>query len=171
MNKQQHSTGRQAGFTVIELVVVAVLVGLASLLTFQQLHALKVANDNSDRKTAINAMYYALEEVYYREHKSYPATLTSATLPSVDPKLFTDPDGFTLGKAALTEKDLQDIQNGATPSDDIMSQIDNLLGGKSANYHYDGINCDNDGNCKGYKLRADLRGEAEYVKQNRTHKN
>ena len=160
---------RQAGFTVIELFVVAVVLIIAGVLIFVQMNSLKATNQDSQRKTAINAMYYALEEVYYKKHQSYPATLTSATLPSVDPSLFTDPDGFTLGKESLSEDELQQlIDNGDTDAD-VELRLDSLSRGKSPNYHYDAKDCDANGNCKGYTLRADLSTEAQYTKKNRSH--
>ena len=167
MNTSQHA--RQAGFTVIELFVVAVILIIAGILIFVQMNNLKATNQDSQRKTAINAMYYALEEVYYKKHQSYPATLTSATLPSVDPTLFTDPDGFTLGKESLSADELQKLINGGDTSTDVELRLDSLSKDKSPNYHYDAKDCDTNGNCKGYTLRADLTAEAQYVKNNRTH--
>ncbi len=160
---------RQSGFTVVELVVVALLVALAGVLIFIQINNLKVANQDSQRKTAINAMYYALEEVYYKKNLSYPATLTSATLPSVDPTLFTDPDGFTLGKEALSEAELQKLIDSGTTTADVTQRLAAVSAGKQPNYHYDATNCDTSGNCKSYTLRADLIGEAQYVKKSRVH--
>lgn len=165
MNGKKYN--RQAGFTVIELVSVAVLLGIASIFVFVQINNLKAAMRDSDRKTAINAMYYALEEVYHKEHESYPETLTPATLPSVDPALFTDPDGFTLGKESLSEDELQKMVNSGDASPELEKRLASLLAGKGPNYHYDATDCDNEGNCKGYTLRADLTSEAQYVKKSR----
>ncbi len=167
MNKN-HSV-RQAGFTVIELFVVAGVLIAAGVLIFVQMNNLKIANQDSQRKTAINAMYYALEEVYYKKHQSYPATLTSATLPSVDPLLFTDPDGFTLGKESLSMDELQKLIDNGDTDTNVEQRLDSLTRGKSPNYHYDATGCDAQGNCKGYTLRADLVAETQYTKTNRTH--
>jgi prepilin-type N-terminal cleavage/methylation domain-containing protein len=160
---------RQAGFTVIELIVVAIVLAIAGFLVFNQINTIRVANENNQRKTAINAMYYALEEVYYKKHQAYPASLTSATLPSVDPNLFTDPDGFTLGKEALSEDELQKLIDNGDTSTDVTQRVASLSAGKQPNYHYDATNCDANGDCTGYTLRADLVGEAEYIKKNRPH--
>ena len=46
------------------------------------------------RKTAINAMYYAIEEGFYEEHQYYPEDITEDVLTVIDPELFTDPNGF-----------------------------------------------------------------------------
>ncbi len=51
------------------------------------------------RKTAINAMYYALEEDFYKEHGYYPESISEDNLKVVDPALWTDPFGFNLGDA------------------------------------------------------------------------
>lgn len=159
----------QRGFTVIELIVVAIVLAVASVMVFAYANNVSATNQDEQRKTAINAMYYALEEVYYKQHSSYPATLTTATLPSVDPALFTDPDGFTLGKEALSEDELEKLISNGDTSDDTAKRLAAISAGKSPNYHYDGKDCDSAGNCKSYTLRADLVKEAEYVKKNRTH--
>lgn len=86
------------GFTVIEIIVVISVFAFASAVFFIQRSNLEVANRDQERKTAINAMYYSLEEVYYKEHKSYPRVVNSTTLPSVDPALFKDPNGVAIGE-------------------------------------------------------------------------
>lgn len=89
---------RAQGFTVIELIVVIVFLGVASVVLFSQRANLNATSRDHQRKTAINAMYYSLEEVYHKEHNSYPLTIDSKTLPSVDPDLFIDPTGVTVGE-------------------------------------------------------------------------
>lgn len=158
----------QSGFTVIELLIVIVVVIAASVLVFTQIDTVRTTGQDQQRKTAINAMHYALEEVYYQQYKSYPSTLKSSTLPSVDPELFTDPHGFTLGKEALSEKELQELSDSGNASDDAIKRLNAINAGKSPNYHYDATDCDTDGNCKGYTLRADMAKEAEYTKKNRS---
>jgi type II secretory pathway pseudopilin PulG len=87
------------GFTVIEVIFVAVLVGLASILFFVQKNTIEVIARDDKRKIAINAMYYGLEEVYYKTNKYYPQTISSNNLKSVDPDLFTDMNGIKIGEA------------------------------------------------------------------------
>lgn len=102
------------GFTVIELIFVIVLLGAASLIFFSQKHGITVANQNATRKTAINAMYYSLEEVYYPAHNSYPQTINSSILPSVDPALFKDPSGNAIGTGKSNYRyTATDCTNGA----------------------------------------------------------
>jgi len=156
-----------SGFTVIELIVVTTVLVVAGLLVFNQITNLNRAAADTQRKTAINAMYYALEEVYFKQQGHYPASLTTETLPSVDATLFTDPDGFTLGKEALSEDELQKLISNGDASDDVKKRFAAVTAGKGPNYHYDPTNCDNEGKCKSYTIRADLISEAEYVKKSR----
>lgn len=96
MNKLTH------GFTVVELlIVVSVLVG-ASILFFVQKNDLEVISRDKDRKTSINAIYYSLEEVFYKNNQYYPQSITADILPSVDPELLSDPAGNTIGAAEST---------------------------------------------------------------------
>ena len=52
---------------------------------------------DEDRKIAINAMYYALEEDFYKDHGYYPSEISEENIPAIDPSLWTDPTGFNLG--------------------------------------------------------------------------
>ena len=85
------------GFTVLELVIVATFAGLLFLLFFIQKTNLDALARDEDRKTAINAMYYALEESFYKDHKYYPETISEENIKVIDPALWTDPDGYNLG--------------------------------------------------------------------------
>jgi type II secretory pathway pseudopilin PulG len=163
MGRTQNS--KQAGFTVIELIFVGVVLAIGAVLVYSQFNGLRVANDDVQRKTAINAMYYALEEVYFKQHGFYPAALDAAILPSVDPALFTDPDGFTLGKEMLSKEELQALIDDNEASEDFQKRLISINAGKSPNYHYDATGCDVDAKCKSYTLRADLVNEAQYVKK------
>lgn len=90
------------GFTVIELIVIIVVLGAASILFFIQKNNVEVAARDNDRKTAINAMYYSLEQVFYKANGFYPQAIDETNLPSVDPALFTDPDGAKIGTTEST---------------------------------------------------------------------
>ena len=77
----------------IEIIVVMVLCVTVGVLFTQQKSAIERVDRDRQRKTAINAMYYSLEEVYFRANNSYPLKIDKTVLPSMDPALFTDPDG------------------------------------------------------------------------------
>lgn len=90
---------RKSGFTILELVIVIAFASLALVLFFVQKANVDAMNRDEDRKTAINAMYYALEEGYFVENGYYPETISEENLKVIDPNLFTDPDGYNLGTA------------------------------------------------------------------------
>lgn len=87
------------GFTVLELLVVIVLLGIGSWLFFTEKASVTAVQRDAARKVAINAMYYNLEEVYYDQYKYYPASIDSKTLRAMDPSLFADPTDIKLGEA------------------------------------------------------------------------
>jgi type II secretory pathway pseudopilin PulG len=92
-------TKKSNGFTVIELIFIILLISFASVIFFIQKQNLEIVSQDNTKKTAINAMYYGLEEVYYPANGYYPQTISADNLKSVDPTLFTDPDGVKLGTA------------------------------------------------------------------------
>lgn len=89
---------KKSGFTILELAIVIAFATLALVLFFIQKANLDAMERDEDRKTAINAMYYALEEGFYAQKKYYPETISEENLTVMDPALFTDPNGVNLGK-------------------------------------------------------------------------
>ena len=85
------------GFTVLEIIIVAVFATLALVLFFVQKSNIDAMRRDEDRKTAINAMYYALEESFYKDHGYYPEFISEENIKVIDPALWTDPLGFNLG--------------------------------------------------------------------------
>lgn len=89
---------RLNGFTTIELLVVITIIAIGSFVFFTQKANLNEMQRDSQRKTAINAMYYSLEEVFYEQNNYYPTEINSKVLRSVEPSLFTDPTDVKLGE-------------------------------------------------------------------------
>ncbi|MBR2766751.1 type II secretion system protein [Candidatus Saccharibacteria bacterium] len=85
------------GFTILEIIVVGVFASLLLVFFFIQKANVDAMNRDEDRKIAINAMYYALEEGFYKEHQYYPEQISEENLKVVDPSLWTDPSGHNLG--------------------------------------------------------------------------
>lgn len=85
------------GFTLIEITIVGAFAALLVVLFFIQKANVDAMNRDDDRKTAINAMYYALEEYYYPKYGYYPSEISEEVLPVIDPQLFTDPFGMNIG--------------------------------------------------------------------------
>lgn len=90
---------KNEGFTVIEIIFVTVILAIASIFFFIQKNSLQVTADDNAKKTAINSMYYSLEEVFFPANNYYPQSISSDNLKSVDPDLFDDPDGLTINTA------------------------------------------------------------------------
>jgi type II secretory pathway pseudopilin PulG len=84
---------RTSGFTVIEIIVVIAFLAATGVVLLFQKGAISAAQRDGQRKTAINAMYYNLEEVYYKNNGNYPVSIDSNVLTAMDPSLFTDPNG------------------------------------------------------------------------------
>ena len=88
---------RRNGFTLVELIIVIVFASLLLIFFFLQKASVDAMNRDDQRKTAINAMYYALEEGFYAKSGYYPETISEDNLKMMDPALFTDPLGINLG--------------------------------------------------------------------------
>ena len=88
---------RKNGFTVLEVIVVAIFASLILALFFIQKTNIDAMERDEDRKIAINAMYYALEESFYKENGYYPESISEENIKVIDPALWTDPLGFNLG--------------------------------------------------------------------------
>ena len=89
---------KKSGFTILELAIVILFATLALVLFFIQKANMDAMRRDEDRKIAINAMYYALEEGFYTQNKYYPETISESNLTVMDPALFTDPNGVNLGQ-------------------------------------------------------------------------
>lgn len=89
---------RSQGFTVIEIIAVIIFLSLAVFLLVSQQGTINAAQRDSTRKTALNAMYYNLEEVFYAKNGYYPYKIDSTVLTAMDPALFTDPNGIKMNQ-------------------------------------------------------------------------
>lgn len=133
------------GFTVIELIIAfVILVILASFFVIQR-NSLESSQRDQQRKTAINAMYYDLKDVFFAKNHYYPKTISRSNLTAMDQSLFTDPDGYILNGDKCSDKD----GNSATGL---------------CNYHYTAIDCNSAGECSAFKLSSDMETESTYTK-------
>lgn len=84
---------RQNGFTVLEIIIAIVVIVAAGAFFYLQKRDLVTANLDTQRKTAVNSIYYNLENIYFPANNAYPETLTVEQLTGLDPSLLTDPSG------------------------------------------------------------------------------
>lgn len=89
---------RQRGFTILELIIAIVFVLVAGTVFYVQKRDLEVQARDSTRKTAINAIYYNLEDVFYNANKFYPEKLTADQLKGLDPSILKDPEEVAIGE-------------------------------------------------------------------------
>lgn len=88
---------RKSGFTLLEIIIVAVFATLLLILFFIQKSNVDAMHRDEQRKEAINAMYYAIEEAFYPAHGYYPDSISESNIKVIDPALWTDPFGYNLG--------------------------------------------------------------------------
>ncbi len=88
---------KSSGFTVIELVIAIAVLTIVGAIFYTQKSDLQASHRDSQRKTAINAIYYNLVEVVKPTLKGYPRVLKGEDLKAMDVSLLTDPDGKKLG--------------------------------------------------------------------------
>lgn len=90
------------GFTPTELAVAVVVVVLLGATYYASQSSLYASHRDTQRKTAINAIYYNLVEVVKPTLGGYPRVLTAEQLKAMDTALLTDPRGQKIG-AAMSE--------------------------------------------------------------------
>ena len=88
---------KKQGFTILEIIIVGAFASLLLIFFFIQKSNIDAMGRDEKRKVAINAMYYALEESFYKEKGYYPEFISEENLKVIDPSLWTDPLGFNLG--------------------------------------------------------------------------
>lgn len=87
----------QRGFTVIELLFVAIVLAIIGVVFWQQFNTVQAAARDDERRHAVNAMYYNLEDIFYAKNKYYPKTISEKNLTAMEKDLFIDPNGVKLG--------------------------------------------------------------------------
>lgn len=88
-----------SGFTVVELLATIVFVSIIGTLFFELKQTLDVVHRDQDRKVAINAIHYNLEEVVKPSLGGYPRFLNASQLGAVDKAVLKDPSGVMVGEA------------------------------------------------------------------------
>lgn len=91
---------KQRGFTIIELLVIIVILITIGVVFFVQKTNLESANRDTVRRTAINAIYYNLEDVFYVKNSYYPTTIDDKNLTAMDSTLLKDPSGVKVNESA-----------------------------------------------------------------------
>lgn len=147
------------GFTIIELLVVTIIVGILLTLVITTYSGVQAKNRNSDRQAAIDTLQSQLE-TYYAQYSVYPTlsnvndtTWRQANLKKVQASSIKDPR-WSESDAACTKSNVPVLSD--SPADNCYSyQVTTS----------DGSPCDNKKSmCAQYTLTAKLEGGGKYVK-------
>src|SRR3989344_4760025 len=136
------------GFTIVELLIVIVVIGILSALVVVTYSGIQQKARDTERKTDLGALYSKLEE-YQAENAKYP---TLANL--------NDTDWLTANMAGLDTEAKKDPKGADT----------DLVNAAAANvyaYVATPADCDNGGagDCTGYTLTATLEAGGTYDKK------
>ena len=82
----------------IEVIVLAIFLLAVGILFWLQKIEIQEQSSDTLSKTTINAVYYNLEEVLYKQNGFYPKTIGEDNLKAMDPNLLTDRNGVVLGE-------------------------------------------------------------------------
>jgi len=150
------SLKKQKGFTIVELLIVIVVIGILATLVIVTFSGIQQKGRDSQRKTDINALQSHVE-AYYAQTGTYPTMAMLNTqafrtthMKGLDPEALKDPKatGADLAAAATA------TQYGYTAT-----------AGGAACPAATGTGADMVSTCDGYSLAADLEGEtANYTK-------
>lgn len=156
LKKAKALRGRSSGFTIVELLIVIVVIGILATLVIVTFSGIQQKGRDSQRKTDINAMQGHVE-AFYAQYGFYPtlADLNTASFRTdftkgLDPEALVDPKG-----GALTGTSDAD-QYGYTASG---------TGCTNTTATTITSNVPQDNGCTAYALRATLEGGGTYDKQ------
>lgn len=116
---------KKSGFTVIELCAVIIFLIIIGVFFVIQKSELNALTRDLQRKNAINAMYYNLEEVFYKQNNYYPEKISQDNLKAMEPNLFTDPEGINLGEENSDYRyESSNCENGKCKSYKLISNME-----------------------------------------------
>ena len=104
------------GFTVVELLVVIVAIGVLASISVGQFNQSQERGRDSQRTTAVDAIKSQLEE-YHQDRGSYPPEVTPTTLTRVNPEFLSDPKGGALLNRAPVADEYDALQYARPTTD------------------------------------------------------
>lgn len=145
---------RQSGFTIVELLIVIVVIGILAALVITTYSGIQAKARNSKRQTDIQSLQTQLE-AYFAQAGHYPSL--------ADMNQTSDPNWLSTNMKSLDKSALQDPQGSSetlasSPAAKVYSyNVTNSSGGS----------CESDDTtCAQYTLTATLEGGGTYSKSN-----
>lgn len=119
---------KDQGFTIIELLIVIVVIGILVFLIFSTLSGVKQKERNTERQTDIKALQAAVES-YYAQNSRYPtlanmndSAFRTANLKTLEDDNLKDPQG---AEAKLVDKPAAQVYSYAVFASDRSTPCDN----------------------------------------------
>lgn len=148
----------QKGFTIVELLIVIVVIGILATLVIVTFTGIQQKARNSQRQTDINAIDSHVE-AFYAQYGYYPtladlqdATFISTYLKGLDPEALKDPKGGAIA-ATATSSAYSYVSAGASAC--VNTTVSDPTGASTAN-----------NGCDSFTVTAKLEGGApDYVKK------
>lgn len=99
-----NDTSAISGFTITELLIIIVLIGILLGVVFAYIPDSRLRARDKERQSDIDILHGRLEE-YYQDKGGYPATLNASILPRLDPEALVDPSGHQINILAPVENE------------------------------------------------------------------
>jgi prepilin-type N-terminal cleavage/methylation domain-containing protein len=150
----------QAGFTIVELLIVIVVIGILAALVLNTFQGVQERARDTERRTDINSVATQLE-AYYADFGHYPSgSTTTDTCGENNSGVYTGDCGLDV----LTTRGL-DSDALSQPDSTAISVVATTPTPASGNYYYEPSSCTSE-RCGAFTLYADLEqsGEADYTK-------
>jgi prepilin-type N-terminal cleavage/methylation domain-containing protein len=145
--------GKSKGFTIVELLIVIVVIGILATLVIVTFTGIQQKARNSQRQTDINAVDSHVE-AFYASNGYYPtladlqtSSFLSSNLKGLDPEALVDPKGGAIGATASTTN-YSYVAAGASNCSNTTASDPSTNGG-----------------CDSFTLTAKLEGGSDYVKK------
>ena len=87
--------GSQVGYTVIEVFIVMVVIGILGALVFANVQNSNARGRDAERTADMDTLHSRLEE-FFSDYGAYPNTLSASALPGVSTEALTDPNGVAI---------------------------------------------------------------------------
>lgn len=149
-------TFNKKGFTIIELLIVIVVIGILATLVLNTFTGVQARARDTERRADLNALSTQLE-VYFTDNGGYPdgdvIPLDGTTLPGIDPEVLIDPNNLASLDAASTDPMHANVaQVGTATALSTDGSDATATGANGGAYNYEGVNCGSNNQCESFQL-------------------